>query len=443
MDAACVKKALIEEIKAISESPKLYCHDPTRDFSRNRKLPFATLVSLILHMNGGSLTNELLDYFSFRPDAASSSAFVQQRNKLKAETFRQLLLSFNKHMEKLVSVKTLGGLRLLAIDGSDIQTPTNPNDQDSYFPGANGQRPYNVFHLNALYDLLQNTYVDAVVQKRRDWYECGALVEMVEDSSIGKALVVGDRGYESYNVMAHIHEKGWFFLFRVRETQGLASGMDLPDTDEFDLDISLNITRCISKEVKELIKDKNHYRYIPQNSNLDYLPRLNGKHQKKPVFYNLNFRIVRITIAEGFIETLVTNLPVDDYPPDKLKHIYNMRWGIETSFRSLKHTVGLLHFHSKKADCISQEIFAALVIYNFTEWITAHVIIRRGRRKHMYKANFSAAVHICRKFLAEEMHPPDVESLIAKYTIPVRPNRKYERHLTKRGKTINFTYRIA
>jgi hypothetical protein len=61
----------------------------------------------------------------------------------------------------------------------------------------------------------------------------------------------------------------------------------------------------------------------------------------------------------------------------------------------------------------------------------------------MYKANFSAAVHICRKFLAEEMHPPDVESLIAKYTIPVRPNRKYERHLTKRGKTINFTYRIA
>ena len=337
MDAACVKKALIEEIKAISESPKLYCHDPTRDFSRNRKLPFATLVSLILHMNGGSLTNELLDYFSFRPDAASSSAFVQQRNKLKAETFRQLLLSFNKHMEKLVSVKTLGGLRLLAIDGSDIQTPTNPNDQDSYFPGANGQRPYNVFHLNALYDLLQNTYVDAVVQKRRDWYECGALVEMVEDSSIGKALVVGDRGYESYNVMAHIHEKGWFFLFRVRETQGLASGLDLPDTDEFDLDISLNITRCISKEVKELIKDKNHYRYIPQNSNLDYLPRLNGKHQKKPVFYNLNFRIVRITIAEGFIETLVTNLPVDDYPPDKLKHIYNMRWGIETLYQYLKN----------------------------------------------------------------------------------------------------------
>ena len=90
------------------------------------------------------------------------------------------------------------------------------------------------------------------------------------------------------------------------------------------------------KEVKELIKDKNHYRCIPQNSNLDYLPRLNGKHQKKPVFYNLNFRIVRITIAEGFIETLVTNLPVDDYPPDKLKHIYNFKLGF---FRKLPNNL--------------------------------------------------------------------------------------------------------
>jgi hypothetical protein len=43
------------------------------------------------------------------------------------------------------------------------------------------------------------------------------------------------------------------------------------------------------------------------------------------------------------------------------------------------------------------------------------------------------------------MHPPDVESLIAKYIVPIRPNRKYERHLSKhsKGAAINFTYRIA
>ena len=41
-------------------------------------------------------------------------------------------------------------LRLLAVDGSDIQIATNPDDEDTYFPGANGQKPYSLIHLNAL-----------------------------------------------------------------------------------------------------------------------------------------------------------------------------------------------------------------------------------------------------------------------------------------------------
>ena len=107
--------------------------------------------------------------------------------------------------------------------------------------------------------------------------------------------------------------------------------------------------------------------------------------------------------------------------------------------------MGMLHFHSKKAECILQEVYASLIIYNFTEWITAQVIIHKPKCKYAYKVNFSAAVHICRKLLAEKMHPPDVESLIAKYIVPIRPNRKYERHLSKhsKGAAINFTYRIA
>ncbi len=32
----------------------------------------------------------------------------------------------------------------------------------------------------------------------------------------------------------------------------------------------------------------------------------------------------------------------------KLKQIYALRWGIETSFRDLKYTIGMLDFHSKR-----------------------------------------------------------------------------------------------
>jgi hypothetical protein len=43
------------------------------------------------------------------------------------------------------------------------------------------------------------------------------------------------------------------------------------------------------------------------------------------------------------------------------------------------------------------------------------------------------------------MHPPDVETLIAGYVVPIRPNRKFERRPSRKGKAAatSFTYRIA
>ena len=59
---------------------------------------------------------------------------------------------------------------------------------------------------------------------------------------------------------------------------------------------------------------------------------------------------------------VATNLDAEQFPAEAVKKIYAMRWGIETSFRDLKYTVGLLHFHSKKAEYIIQEIFAKLTM---------------------------------------------------------------------------------
>lgn len=446
MNAACVKKSLTNQINALAEQPELYCKNPGRDFTRKRKLTFRTLIHFILNMHGGSLTNEVIDFFCCEGSYVSSSAVVQMRGKLKADVFKDLLVGFNSRMEEIVPARTVNGLRVLAVDGTEIQTPTDPDDADSYYPGTNGQKPYNMIHLTALYDLLQRTYLDVVVQKSKKQHERKAMIQMVESSPIQKSLLIADRGYESYNTMAHIHERGWFYLMRIKDGKnGIVSALELPDVDEFDLDISMNLTRSYTVATKELFKDRNHYRFVPNNVNFDYLPRLSGCHGAEPAFYNLQYRIVRVRISEDLLETLVTNLPADQYPPDKLKELYALRWGIETSFRSLKYTVGLLSFHSKKAECILQEVFASLIIYNFTEWITAQVIIRKPVSKHAYKVNFTVAVHMCRKLLAGKMHPPDVETMIAKYTVPVRPNRKYERRLSKRknGAAINFTYRIA
>lgn len=101
-------------------------------------------------------------------------------------------------------------MRILAIDGSAIQIAINPNDIDSFFPGTNGQKSYNLLHLNALYDLKHHIYIDAVIQKAKFLNEHKSFIDMVDRSDIKNALIIADRGYKSNNNIIHIQEAGNF-----------------------------------------------------------------------------------------------------------------------------------------------------------------------------------------------------------------------------------------
>lgn len=194
--------------------------------------------------------------------------------------------------------------------------------------------------------------------------------------------------------------------------------------------------------MKELLKDRNNYRFVAHTTPFDFLPARSRK-SDPDMFYLLSFRIVRVKINDEIFETLLTNLPADEYPPGKLKELYNLRWGIETSFRSLKYTTGLLHLHSKKVACIKQEIYAKIIMYNFTEMITSHVIIKTGKRKYIYKTNFTIATHMCRMFFQNKASPPEVEAIIARETVPIRPGRVRPRFMKNTRTYICFAYKVA
>ena len=265
---------------------------------------------------------------------------------------------------------------------------------------------------------------------------------MVDRSAIESALLLADRGYESYNNLAHIQEKGRNFLIRIKDgTAGIASGLALPATDEFDVPFRLKLTNKQSNEIKELLKDKNHYRHIKNAIRFDYLPRTSRKYDPA-VFFELHFRIVRFPISDTACETIITNLDASAFPLHDIKRLYAMRWGIETSFRNLKHTLGLLHLHAKKVEFVLQEIFAKLTMYNFCELITQSVVIRQAQKTHTYKVNFSDAVHICRQFFLGDVPPPILEAMLMRYISPIRLGRKDTRKLTQKS-SAGFTYRVA
>lgn len=267
---------------------------------------------------------------------------------------------------------------------------------------------------------------------------------MVDRSAIKQAILIADRGYESFNLMAHAQEKGWKYLFRVKDFTnpgGISCGLDLPNTEEFDVSINLSLTRKQTNAVKTLLKSKNMYRFIPHTHRFDYLPQRLRK--KDPIaFYSLPFRIVRFKITDDSYELVVTNLDADTFPACELKKLYAIRWGIETSFRELKYTVGLLHFHAKKVEYIYQEIFARLIMYNFAELITSSVIIPKSDSKYAYQANFTIAVHVCRQFLLGNVSPPNLETVIRRNVSPIRPGRSRPRNTTVKH-PVSFIYRIA
>lgn len=97
-----------------------------------------------------------------------------------------------------------------------------------------------------MYDVCNKRFIDAVVQKGLKENECGAACDLV-DRVIERypAIIMADRGYENYNLFAHVEERLFDYVIRVkdRNSNGMLSGMDLPESEEFDITKQVVITR--------------------------------------------------------------------------------------------------------------------------------------------------------------------------------------------------------
>lgn len=67
---------------------------------------------------------------------------------------------------------------------------------------------------------------------------------MIDRSNIpGKVIELIDRGYKSFNNIAHLQEKEWNFIIRTKESYAMISNLQLPNSEEFDVDTTLTLTR--------------------------------------------------------------------------------------------------------------------------------------------------------------------------------------------------------
>lgn len=402
------------------------------DFSRNRKLPFHDVVKMILFIAAKPIKEELWDYFDYDLEVASSSAFVQARDKLLPDAFEKLFHMMNRDFP---CESTYNGYHLIAVDGCDLATPLNTSDSTATVE-QNGKFT-SIYHIDSAYDILNNRYIDMLIDGTRHTNEQASMVTMAERYSQGKAIFIADRAYAAWNIMEHINQSNQSFLIRSKDIHSQSSILkkfNLPDS-EFDMDFEITLTNKQNKEIKA---HPEKYRFISTSSNFDYMK--SGQN-----FYTIGFRAVRFKIdGKEKYQSILTNLPRDTFPPDIIKELYAFRWDIEVSFRHLKYSTGLKLLHTKKRNNIFQEIWARAILYNLSLIITRKIVQKPNKKKKWnYTINITRAIHLIRNMAKRKGGaPPNLEEIIAKELLPIRLKRQYPRKV-KTQRLINFNYRFS
>ena len=408
-------------------------HAPSKNFSRNSPLTQETLIRLFVGAEGGTLDKILHD----AGIKVTASAVTQRRAQLAPDVFRSVFDYFNVACEDDMLFR---GFRLLAVDGTVADLPRFPGTPS--FVCNNGiPNGVNQLHLTPLYDILSRTFTDAVIQPEPKKDEIGALIEMLKRNVFDpKTLIIADRGFESYNLIAHLIETpNVDFLIRVKQDKSSMREVTKLPMLELDCDVSFSI--CLTQKNTDKANKNYVFLQVPKKSK----PGSKTRRRRWDFgnYYPMRFRICRFQLDNGEYETVATSLP-RSFTLGDIKDLYHLRWGIETSFRDLKYTLGLVNLHGKSDSFAEQEIFANLIAFNFTSRICRHVTIRQPKSGvYFYKVNFKMAVMLCREFIRTPN--ADTEKLmteIARYSVPFRPGRQDQRNLRVKSFP-GFVYRVA
>ena len=191
----------------------------------------------------------------------TASAVTQRRAQIDPAVFRAVFNTFNANC---TDTEFFRGYRLLAVDGTTVNLPRNPASA-SFVCNEGIPDGVNQLHVTPLYDLMSRTFADVIIQPEPKKDEIGALVSMLKRNTFSQnTLIIADRGFESYNLIAHCLEKpNTDFLIRVKQSYSAMREVAKLPMMELDCTIGFTITTTQTNE------DKKHgyiYLQVPKKS---------------------------------------------------------------------------------------------------------------------------------------------------------------------------------
>lgn len=428
-----IKFLLNKQVEALSSdiTNSEHVRNPGSDFSRNSKCPAKHVIMYHIQQGPLSTNNNLLDFYDHDPERMiTASGLRQQMKKLLPSALQEIFYGFNEDLREHMPGPGWK-YRPIIIDGSVLPLPTliSEDAQQYLVQTASLEKPYYAMHLTASYDLEDGRFLDAVIQPGALKDEYDAFVQLVDRCPriAGESLIfLADRGFCSYNVLAHLINNEQFFVIRSKDTtsNGLLSALGLPEKGTFDRVVTVIIVR---KKAGIPGMTEGIVRVLNGNRRFDFLEPDSDE------IFIMTFRAIRYKLENGDYECVVTNLPESEFSVEKIGLLYGERWILETSFELLKSHAGLEHFHSRDPQVIACEIWGRLIACNYTFAMMDLVddIFREATKdkdlKYDYFTDFSTAIHAVRYSLnirKWEEHTTNVVEICLNKRHAVRWDRK-------------------
>ena len=336
-------------------------------FTRHRKIALSDLLLQMLNRQGNTQWAELEEYFDFMAPV-SDKGFFQARMKFNPEAIHVMANEYiaNVYDNYDDSMKKWKNLLVLAIDGSKCTVPNTKENQNFFgVHEGNGSVQPAMALISTLHDALNNLKLDLQVDSITGSEKALAAkhIDHFCDNYTQKALFAFDRGYTSIRLIDLIIEREQYFLMRTSST---------------------SYKKCFDQV--EIGEDKLFDLTFDRVSTNEYRNDRQFRQHLMNTTYKLRFaKVVIGKDDEGndIVETLITNLPADQFSTEDLKDGYWLRWNTETSYNRLKNRMKMEEFSGYKPELILQDFYADMWVYN----LVSLKIIRANERKPIEQSN--------------------------------------------------------
>jgi hypothetical protein len=351
-----------------------------------------------------------------------TSAYCQARQRLPLEVLQRARAAAAEHAEKLLPQdQTLWrGWRLKVTDGSTLSLADTPANQRAY-PQLQSQQPgcgFPLLKIVGVFSLASGALL-GYAKGNKHSAELPLLFRLRSLFQKGD-LLLADRGFCSYVVMALLEMLGVACLFRLHHARpnDLREGIRLGKKDR------LVVWR----------KPQQKPRYLP-------------KALWRRVPEELTVRVLRVKLEiPGFrtqTVTLATTLSdAEAYPAEELAGLYLRRWRIELWWRHLKTSMGMEVLRCKTPAMLHKELEMYLMGYNLIRCLMAEAAALHGQplEQLSFKGSvdavrqYSPLIAQARSVKKQRRLVKDLLRVLALDLVPQRPGRQEPRAVKRRPK---------